>query len=167
MAGSLSSSDGAVAVTSNRPDASTQAVACPLNSGWLLKRAPSKRKPEELPVFDCLPRYRLAWIFVLKSGLDLALNAHNFFSENRSHKRAYEELRRDSFDSRFSTLLRRTTRSPQATFSNLGLSNIQRKVESDSLIPRPFSSSALTAAGSAPTPHAEFTAPAEKTILRW
>src|SRR5260370_32355027 len=45
------------AETSRRPGAMTLARTSPLNSGWLLNKARSKRKPRELPVLACFPRY--------------------------------------------------------------------------------------------------------------
>ncbi len=72
IAGSLLSRGAVSAVTSRRPGARTWAVTSPLNSAWLLKRAPSKRNPEELPVLvwshDTLRpwwvRFRWVWLWL-------------------------------------------------------------------------------------------------------
>jgi hypothetical protein len=57
ITGSAPLPTGLATETSIRRGAITWALTSPENSGWLLKRALSKRNPREFPVRACLPRY--------------------------------------------------------------------------------------------------------------
>src|ERR1700723_1584882 len=78
ITGSAPLATGLATETSIRPGAITWALTSPANSGWLLKRALSKRNPREFPVRVCLPRYSVPMGFSkARIGLGLVVGMVN------------------------------------------------------------------------------------------